>query len=277
MTITWPLLPPPSVPVASGGVATFGGGPAEVAVVAKIRREVAEKLTRATRAHDTASGTAMPTAERHALTRRLIDDALDAYATEQMRAGHPPLRPDVESRVGRAVADMLLGAGGLQPLLNDDRIEDINANGCDEVFVRYTDGTKTQVAPIADTDAEMVELIRRLAADAGRAEIGGESAEERRWDRAAPILKLQLPDGSRLNAVMSVTQRPSLSIRRHHYITVTLADLQRLGTLNPVLRELLAAAVRARLNILVAGRTSAGKTTLLRALASESSHRRSGS
>jgi Flp pilus assembly CpaF family ATPase len=239
----------------------------EITVVRRVRREVAERLTRATRAHESATGAVMSAAEQQATTRDLITAALDAYAAEEMNAGRPPLRPDAESRVGRAVADMLLGAGGLQPLLNDERVEDIHANGCDQVFVRYTDGTRRQVAPIADTDAEMVELIRRLAADAGRAETGGEGGEERRWDRAAPILKLQMPDGSRLHAIMSVTPRPALSIRRHHYIKVTLADLEQLGTLNPVLRELFAAAVRARLNTLAAGRTGAGKTTLLRALA----------
>ena len=242
---------------------------AEIPVVRRVRREVAEHLTRATRAHESATGTVMSASEQQATTRRLITEALDAYATDEMNAGRPPLRPDAESRVARSVADMLLGAGGLQPLLNDERVEDIHANGCDQVFVRYTDGTRVQVAPIADTDAEMVELIRRLAAYAGRAETGGEGGEERRWDRAAPILKLQLPDGSRLHAVMSVTPRPALSIRRHHYIKVTLADLQQLGTLNPVLRELFAAAVRARLNTLLAGRTGAGKTTLVRALAAE--------
>ncbi|WP_433530274.1 CpaF family protein [Micromonospora sp. CA-263727] len=239
----------------------------EVAVVRRIRRQAAEALTRATRTHETATGSPMRADDRAAATRRLITEALDGYATEEMNAGRPPLRPDVESRVGRAVADMLLGAGGLQPLLNDGRVEEVNANGCDQVFVRYADGSRAQVGPIADSDAEMVELIRRLAADAGRAETGGEGAEERRWDRAAPILNLQLADGSRLHAIMSVTRRPALSIRRHGYVKVTLADLEQLGTVNPVLRELLAAAVRARLNVLIAGRVGAGKTTLLRALA----------
>jgi pilus assembly protein CpaF len=252
-----------------GFTAELAPDASEINVVRRIRREVAEWLTRATRAHETATGQVMSTAEQQETTRRLITEALDAYATSEMNAGRPPLRPDAESRVARSVADMLLGAGGLQPMLNDERVEEIHANGCDQVFVRYTDGSRVQVAPIAESDAEMVELIRRLAADAGRAETGGEGAEERRWDRAAPVLNLQLPDGSRLHAIMSVTRRPALSIRRHGYIKVTLADLEQLGTLNPVLRELMGAAVRARLNTLVAGRTGAGKTTLVRALASE--------
>jgi Flp pilus assembly CpaF family ATPase len=241
----------------------------EVAVIRRIRRDVAERLTAATRAHETAAGALIAPHEQAATIRRLISGALDAYATAEMNAGRPPLRPEAESRVARAVADALLGAGGIQPLLNDDRIEEINANGCDQVFVRYAHGQRKQVGPIADSDAEMVELIRRLAADAGRAETGGEGAEERRWDRASPVLNLQLPDGSRLHAVMSVTRRPALSIRRHGYIKVTLADLRQLGTVNSVLWGVLACAVRARLNVLIAGRTGAGKTTLLRALAAE--------
>jgi Flp pilus assembly CpaF family ATPase len=267
--MSYPFEPRQAAGRRDGFAAELAPDASEIMVVRRIRREVAERLTRVTRAHETATGTVMSAVERQETTRRLITETLDVYATEEMNAGRPPLRPDAESRVARSVADMLMGAGGLQPLLNDERVEDINANGCDQVFVRYTDGTKVQVAPIADSDAEMVELIRRLAADAGRAETGGEGAEERRWDRAAPIMKLQLPDGSRLQAVMSVTRRPSLSIRRHHYIKVTLADLQQLGTLNPALRAFFAATVRARLNTLAAGRTGAGKTTFVRALASE--------
>src|SRR3954471_3253982 len=127
----------------------------EIPVVRRVRREVAERLTRATRAHETATGEVMSTAEQQATTRRLITEALDAYATAEMNAGRPPLRPDAESRVARAVADMLLGAGGLQPRLGDERVEEVHANGCDQVFVRYSDGIRRQVAPIADSDAEM--------------------------------------------------------------------------------------------------------------------------
>lgn len=244
------------------------GEVSEITVVRRIRRDVAERLTRVTRAHEAESGAPMSAVAQQETTMSLITEALDAFATEEMRAGRPPLRPDVESRVSRAVADMLLGAGGLEPLLADESIEGISANGCDRVFVRYADGTRKRVGPIADSDAEMVALIRRLAADAGRAEADGEGAEERRWDRASPELNLQLPDGSRLHAIMSVTRRPALSIRRHRYVKVTLTELEQLATLNPVLRGLLTAAVRARLNVLVAGQTGAGKTTMLRALAS---------
>ncbi|MFD0530376.1 CpaF family protein [Kitasatospora arboriphila] len=157
--------------------------------------------------------------------------------------------------------DTLFGLGGLQRLLDDDQVENIDANGCDTVFVRYADGRKEQAAPIAASDEELVQLIRTLAARGG--------TEERRFDRAVPRLNLQLPDGSRMFAVMAVSGRVSLSVRRHRHPRATLRELRRLEVFGPEVEELLRALVLARKNIIVAGGTNMGKTTLLRALASE--------
>lgn len=105
-------------------------------------------------------------------------------------------------------------------------------------------------------------MVRSLAAG------GGLAAQERRWDRSSPILDLQLPDGSRLNAVMAVARRPAVSIRRHRHLKADLAGLERLGVLTAPVSRLLRAAIAARCNIVVSGETGVGKTTLLRALAS---------
>jgi Flp pilus assembly CpaF family ATPase len=72
-----------------------------------------------------------------------------------------------------------------------------------------------------------------------------------------------------MTATMSVTPRPCVSLRRHGQLDVTLPGLVRLGTIDSVLAGFLAAAVRSRCNIVVTGGVNAGKTTLLRALASE--------
>jgi pilus assembly protein CpaF len=227
----------------------------EAEVVRQVRRQVTERLT--SRTGNTA-GDLSAAGDSGEGVRRLIVEALDDYTSGAMAEGRPPLPPQVEARIGRAVADALLGVGGLQPLLDDERIEDIAANGCDNVHVRHIDGRWARVGAIADSDEEMVDLIRMLAARSGQ--------DERRFDRASPILDLQLSDGARLNAVMAVARRPSLSIRRHRHLDVTLDDLVALGTLSEDLAALLGAAVRARLNIMIAGHPSAGKTTLLRAL-----------
>ena len=196
-----------------------------------------------------------------ALGRALIAEALQAEAATALRDGRPLLDPEEEDRVAAQVFASLFAMAGFQPYLEDPSIENINANGADDVFVRYADGTREQVNPVAGSDAELVELVRTLAARVG---LG-----ERRFDLASPRLSLQLPDGSRLFAVMAVTGRPCVSIRRHRFLKVTLGDLVGLGTLDSGLRSFLAACVAARKNLLVTGGTGAGKTTMLRALCAE--------
>jgi len=192
--------------------------------------------------------------------RRVIQEALDTEAARALAAGRRPLDTETEEQLGRAVFDALFGLGGFQPYLDDPMVESINANGCDEVFVQYAGGQHERAKPVAASDAEMVELIRAIAARAG--------IEERRFDRGCPRLSVPLPGGGRLFAVMTVTARPCVSIRRDRLASATLADLARNGTVDKPLAGLLAALVRARKNILISGGTTIGKTTLLRALAS---------
>lgn len=189
----------------------------------------------------------------------LLAEAAEAHTRDVLATGAAVVEPDVERRVIAAVLDEMFGLAGLQPLLDDPSAENINVNGADRVFVRYADGRRERLAPVAGSDAELVELIRDLAARSG--------VEERRFDRGAPGVSFALPDGSRAFAVMAVTSRPSLSIRRHRYQRATLADLRVAGTVDGVLAAFLGAAVVARKNILITGGTSIGKTTLLRALA----------
>ena len=99
----------------------------------------------------------------------------------------------------------------------------------------------------------------------------------RPFDSANPQLDLRLPDGSRLSAVMDVCARPSISIRRARLSRVHLDDLVRFGSVTPDVAGFLSAAVVARKNIMIAGATNAGKTTLLRALANEIPPAASGS
>jgi pilus assembly protein CpaF len=191
--------------------------------------------------------------------QELLIEAAEAHTRDVLAGGGEVVAPEVEQLVIAAVLDEVYGLAGLQPLLDDARIENVNVNGADRVFVRYADGTRARLGPVAGSDAELVELIRELAARSG--------VEERRFDRGAPAVSFALPDGSRAFAVMALTGRPALSIRRHRHARVTLADLLEAGTVNPALEAFLGAAVRARKNILITGGTAVGKTTMLRALA----------
>jgi pilus assembly protein CpaF len=231
------------------------------ALVRRFRQEVADQLSAHRTAHDVGGRGPMSDADLRQLASELLARALERYAQERLASAQRPLEAAEEDELVDAVKALLFGLGRLQPYLDDTSIENINVNGCDQVFLRYADGSKRRGEPIADSDEEMVELIRQVGARMGLA--------ERRFDTANPQLDLQLPDGSRLSAVMSVSARPVLSIRRHRYRAITLAQLVELGSIDEQLRSFLAAAVRARKNIIVAGGTNVGKTTMLRALASE--------
>jgi Flp pilus assembly CpaF family ATPase len=92
---------------------------------------------------------------------------------------------------------------------------------------------------------------------------------EQRFDPSHPELNLQLPDGSRLFAAMEVTSHPTLIIRRHRFEISHLGQLVEKGLMTREVSQFLAAAVRSRRNIVIAGGTGSGKTTLLRALMNE--------
>lgn len=240
------------------------GGAAEVsidpAITARVRAHVAGLLADRVGRDDSSGADELSAADRARLVAEFTDAALENEARQALHAGEAPLSAVEETAIRRAVADSLTGMGGLQPLLDDERIENIFINGCDQVFVRFTDRTGAQLGPVADSDAELIELVRMIAARAGN--------EERRFDRASPRLSVQLPGGARLFAIMEVSRRPSITIRRHGFTTVRLADLVANATVPAPLADFLAAAVHARLNILISGGTDAGKTTFLRSLAS---------
>ncbi|WP_226961342.1 MULTISPECIES: CpaF family protein [Streptomyces] len=199
--------------------------------------------------------------ERRAQAEDVLRDAAEEYAGHLLSRGRRIVSDQDEQAVIASVLDEIFGMGGLEPLLRDPAIENININGADRVFVRYADGRREQVAPVAGSDEDLVRLVRGLASRGG--------VEERHFDRGSPGVSFQLPGGERAFAVMGVSARPSLAIRRHRYQRVSLSELRALGTIDHQLESLLAAMVRARKNILVTGGTGMGKTTLLRALAAE--------
>jgi pilus assembly protein CpaF len=228
-------------------------------VAAGLREEVLAGLSARRRADGTGRG--LGAEDERALGRQLISDALDRQARQALSDGRKVLSEGEEDELARAVFDGLFGLGRLQRLLDDERIENVNANGCDQVWVRYADGRRARAEPIAGSDDELIDLLRTAAARVG---IG-----ERRFDLGSPRLSLQLPDGSRLFAVMSVAARPCVSIRRHRYLRVTPDDLVRMGTIDAGLREFLRAIMLARRSCVICGGAGAGKTTLLRAMAAD--------
>jgi Flp pilus assembly CpaF family ATPase len=248
-----PVLSPPAPP--NGAVPGRPRVPRAPAGLddARLRRGVAEILAMiADRLPDGATeDAAMP----------LIGDAVRAWAERQVRSGAPVLTPADRDALAQAVYDQRYGLGPLAMYLRDRRVENVDVNGCDQVWVTYATGERVIGPPVAASDDDLISMIRNWAAR------GGQTARD--FSAASPLVSVALTGGARLSATMSVTPRPCVSLRRHGQLDVTLGRLVQLGTIDATLASFLAAAVKGRCNIIVTGGVNAGKTTLLRGLASE--------
>lgn len=227
----------------------------------RLREQVADALSRQRREDTEARLPMMTSEDERQFARAVIARVLEGHARQEIAAGRTPPDRASEEELSEAIHAALYGVGRLQPLLDDPEVENIDINGCDNVFVGYANGEERRLPPVAESDDELIELVQVLGAYSG--------LTSRPFDTANPQLDLRLPDGSRLSAVMGVTQRPSLSIRRARLDRVSLDMLVEGGTMTPDLASFLSSAVKARKNIMIAGATNAGKTTLLRALANE--------
>lgn len=185
--------------------------------------------------------------------RRLIDEVADHYDERAGRSGLPLLH-DRDS-ASRAVFDDLAGFGPLQRYFDDPTIEEIWINQPGKVFVaRHGRSELTTTVLTAD---EVRDLVERMLKPSGR-----------RIDLSSPFVDALLPDGSRLHVVIPDITREHLAVNIRKFIVAahSLDDLVQRHTLTPAAARFLEAAAVAGLNIIVAGGTQAGKTTLLNAL-----------
>ncbi|OIV35444.1 ATP/GTP-binding protein [Mangrovactinospora gilvigrisea] len=231
------------------------------AVARNLKRRVAAALHRQISDEQRATATDPDQAGLRQRGRALIEEEVARWSEDYSLAhGVPPTR-EQDRALAEAVYDLLFRAGRLQPYLDDPEVENIVANGCDDVWISRADEPLRRVPPIAESDDELVELLQDLARRHG----GG----ERLLSTAHPTLALRLEGGMRLQALMAVTPRPYVAIRRHRVASATLGDMVRLGAVDATLAAFLAACIRARKNVMVTGTQGVGKTSLLRALAAE--------
>jgi pilus assembly protein CpaF len=167
-----------------------------------------------------------------------------------------PLSKDEKEKLIREVLQETKGFGPLDPLLADPSISDILVNGPKSVYIEK--GGKIIKTAISFKDnAHLMNIIERIVSKVGR-----------RIDEKSPMVDARLPDGSRVNAIIPplAIDGPSLSIRRFKADIANIESLLKWGSMSQQMAEILKAAVKSRLNIIISGGTGAGKTTLLNSL-----------
>jgi pilus assembly protein CpaF len=164
--------------------------------------------------------------------------------------------PMIRKQVLESTAADLIGYGPLELLLADSQINEIMVNGPSLVFIERN-GELYQMDVTFEDSSHLMHIIDRILLPLGR-----------RVDADTPTADARLPDGSRVNVVVPpvAVDGPVLTIRKFPQTRMTIDDFINLGTLTPNMAKFLEACVVARLNILITGNTSSGKSTMLNIL-----------
>ncbi len=188
--------------------------------------------------------------EEGALRERVRSEIRSRLATER------GLSVADRDRLVEEILDDVLGHGPLERLLADESITEIMVNGPSQVWIERNGRLSLSHIRFVD-ESHLRRVISKIVGKIGR-----------RIDESSPMVDARLPDGSRVNAVISPVSLSGslLTIRKFGKERLTIDDLIRIGTLTPEAVEILRACIRAELNILISGGTGSGKTTLLNAL-----------
>ena len=188
------------------------------------------------------------------LVRRIAEGVVRDHHDLSLTGTVAPVA-DIDSVVGELVA-RVSGFGALQPFLDDPAVEEVWINDPSRVFIARNG--RHELTNLMLSTAQVQELVERMLKSSGR-----------RIDISQPFVDAMLPEGHRLHVVLDGISRgfSAVNIRKFVLRAARLHDLVELGSLTPRAAAFLEASVRAGLNVLVAGGTQAGKTTLLNCLA----------
>jgi pilus assembly protein CpaF len=197
---------------------------------------------------DTGAAAELPQDELRRQIERMIHDFGDTRRIE--------ITAHDQAVLAQEIAFDMVGLGPLEPLLSDPSVSDILVNAPDNIFVERN-GLLTR-STVRFRDARHVALIaQRIASSVGR-----------RVDESSPMVDARLADGSRVNIVFPpvAIDSPCLSIRKFVRDRIDLPAMVGRGSMTEPVCRMLEIAARCRLNIIIAGGTGSGKTTMLNAL-----------
>jgi pilus assembly protein CpaF len=208
------------------------------------------------------------------LHRRLIEeinlDALAKLPEEEMKkqiyglvsqytmAERLPLNAQELNDFVAEILDEMTGLGPIEPLLKDPTVNDILINGHECVYIERAGMLEPTPVRFKD-EVHLLRIVNKIVSAVGR-----------RVDESHPLCDARLLDGSRVNVAVRpvAVDGPLVSIRKFSKKPFNLNKLVDMGAIRPQMAVLMAAAVRARVTLIVSGGTGSGKTTMLNALSS---------
>ena len=154
------------------------------------------------------------------------------------------------------ILDEMTGLGPIEPLLKDPIVNDILINGHEQVYVERAGVLEPTLVRFKD-EPHLLRIVNKIVSAVGR-----------RVDESQPLCDARLLDGSRINIAVRpiAVDGPLVSIRKFSKKPYNLRKLVDVGAIRSQMAELLAAAVKARVTLIISGGTGSGKTTMLNAL-----------
>jgi pilus assembly protein CpaF len=140
--------------------------------------------------------------------------------------------------------------------LDDESVTEIAINGPSEIFIERK-GQLSRTEAKFDSGDKLLSALRIIAQYVGRP-----------FDEQHPILEARMPDGSRVEALLPpvAPDGPTVSIRRFSKERLTLAKLLKFGALTQDAADTLKVLIECKQNVVIAGGTGSGKTSMLNAL-----------
>jgi len=187
----------------------------------------------------------------------VAEEAFDGLFKQELKSIPKELRRYLVRRsVSKDIQDILLGLGPLQDLLEMPSVSEIMVVGKDRVYIEKN-GVIQPTSRTFFSDDILMSIIERVLTPVGR-----------RVDTSTPLVDARLPDGSRVNVVISPLSLagPCMTIRKFGWVPFTMDDLIERGSLSEPCAAFLQGCVIGRQNIIISGGTGSGKTTLLNVL-----------
>lgn len=215
----------------------------------KTNREAAGQYLRRTLQRSQQNIEAMTPSELHQHALTLLDGYRLTLPSEQASQLLP---------IMKEIVNDCIGLGPLTQLLQDPSISEIMVNDYQTIFIeRQGQLVASEVA--FSSEAELLRVIERIITPLGR-----------RLDSSQPMVDARLADGSRINAVLGplALKGSCLTIRKFLAKQLELTELVTQGALSAAAADYLQQCMLTRRNLVIAGGTGTGKTTLLNTLAS---------